>query len=54
MTVLQAAYRARTTIDVAKTLSTAAARLCKPVGKTLSDIVFGDAVAAPIHRIVAT
>ena len=53
MTVLQAAYRAPTTIDVAKTLSTAAARLRKPVGKTLSDIVLGDAVAAPIHRIVA-
>ncbi|MGY9039994.1 MAG: AAA family ATPase, partial [Rhodobacterales bacterium] len=53
MTVLQAAYRARTTIDVAKTLSTAAARLRKPVGKTLSEIVLGDAVAAPIHRIVA-
>lgn len=53
MTVLQAAYRAPTTIDVAKTLSTAAARLRKPVGKTLSEIVLGDAVAAPIHRIVA-
>ena len=51
--VIESAFREPTTLTVAKALADAAARIRKPTGKTLEDVVLNNAARAPISRLVA-
>ncbi|MFG6627034.1 AAA family ATPase [Sulfitobacter sp. 1A12056] len=53
LAVIESAFREPTTLTVARTLADAAARLRKPTGKTLEDVVLNDAARDRMDRLVA-
>ena len=53
LAVIEGAFREPTTLTVAKALADAAARIRKPTGRTLEDVVLNNAARAPISRLVA-
>jgi cell division protease FtsH len=53
LAVIESAFQEPTTVNVAKALALAAARIRKPTGKTLEDVVLNNFARAPISRLVA-
>jgi cell division protease FtsH len=53
LAVIESAFGEPTTLTVVKALADAAARIRKPTGKTLEDVVLNNSARAPISRLVA-